>query len=123
MQRGLALSVGIGVLIAAPFGAAAPFRTGGGPESTKTPDRPIDAKKIIAEIQADYRRALQDLEKDNPSAEAQGATKRITEGIKKLLEQQDPGSKGQNTAKPPKPKSPSGQPPPAPAPKTPSRPT
>jgi outer membrane biosynthesis protein TonB len=76
---------------------------GGGPDS-KTPPRPIDAKKIIEEIQGDYDRALKDLEKDNPSADARQAQQRIAEGIKKLLEQQDPPSQSsKNSANAPKP--------------------
>ena len=94
--------------------SAAPFRMGGGPDAKIAPDRPSDAKKIIQDIQADYGRALKDLEKDNPSAEARQAQQRIAEGIKKLLEQQDPEKQNpKSEGDSPKPKSQDVQPPPA----------
>jgi outer membrane biosynthesis protein TonB len=97
--------------------AAAPFRVGGGPDPKRSPDRPIDAKKIIQDIQDDYGRALKDLEKDNPSAEARQAQQRIADGIKKLLEHEDPENKNPKSAgNPPKPKNQSVNPPPPPKP-------
>jgi len=97
--------------------SAAPFRVGGGPDPKRSPDRPIDAKKIIQDIQADYGRALKDLEKDNPSAEARQAQQRIADGIKKLLEQQEPEKQSPKSAgNPPKPQSQGLKPPPAPMP-------
>src|SRR5437588_724043 len=94
--------------------ADAPFHAGGSAEAKKTPERPVDPKKIIDQLHSDFTRAGSDLDERKFNDATRATQQRILDGIDDLLKKQAP-----NSAKnPPKPKSenPQSAPKPAPAP-------
>ena len=97
--------------LAAILGAfsAAPFRAGVQPEG-KTPPAGTDRRKLIGDIQADYDRVLDNLNRADPGAETRAKQKRILEALDKLIDEPDPPSAKASSSPPPK------QPDPAPPP-------
>jgi hypothetical protein len=85
---------------------ALPYQAGAGKKTE--PSAPAEStKKIVEEIQADYEKVLERLNKADPGAQTRKNQKRILDNIDKLLQQQDPNQSGPNSepsaGNPPKP--------------------
>jgi hypothetical protein len=92
--------------------SALPYQAGAGTKTESTAP-PESTKKIVEEIQADYEKVLERLNKADPGAQTRKNQKRILDNIDKLLQQQDPNQGGANikpgAGNPPMPMSPSPQ--------------
>src|SRR6516162_9851495 len=91
---------------------ALPYQAGAGKKAV--PSSPAESqKKIVEEIQADYEKVLERLNKADAGAQTRKNQKRILDNIDKLLQQQDPNQGGANSkpsaGNPPKPMSPGPQ--------------
>jgi hypothetical protein len=91
---------------------AVPYQAGAGKKLE--PSVPAESrKKIVEEIQADYEKVLERLNKADPGAQTGKNQKRILDNIDKLLQQKDPNQGGANSkpgaSNPPKPMSPGPQ--------------
>jgi hypothetical protein len=86
---------------------ALPYHAGAGKKTE--PSAPQEStKKIVEEIQADYEKVLERLNRADAGAQTRQNQKRILDNIDKLLQQQDPNQGGANS-NPPKPMSPGPQ--------------
>lgn len=92
------------LLLVADFGPAreaAPFRAGLQDGVKKPSAAPDDRKKLVEDVKADLSKAVGELQRDNPGAEARAAQKRILDNIDKLLEADDDPPPSANDAQPP----------------------
>jgi hypothetical protein len=85
---------------------ALPYQAGAGKKAE--PSAPAESqKKIVEEIQADYEKVLERLNKADPGAQTRKNQKRILDNIDKLLQHQDPNQGGASSkpssGNPPKP--------------------
>ena len=89
-----------------------PYQAGAGKKAVPS-STAESQKKIVEEIQADYEKVLERLNKADAGAQTRKNQKRILDNIDKLLQQQDPNQGGANSkpsaGNPPKPTSPGPQ--------------